>query len=120
MNKHEKEVLSFFDKAEKTVLKKLEAEYKEGTKIALPEIEEGYHYTDGVNNYNSGDIYEVTGEAVLTVELNTYDVTIDGEVAGTVTFTPVVLVFISFLPILALSTQGPYLNATVFSLSGSE
>ncbi len=69
----------------KVTIDGVEAEYKEGTKISLPEIEEGYHYTDGVNNYNSGDIYEVTGEAVLTVELNTYDVTIDGEVAGTVT-----------------------------------
>ena len=35
MNKHEKEVLSFYDKAEKTVLKKLEAEYKE----ALAEVD---------------------------------------------------------------------------------
>ena len=62
----------------------VEGEYKEGTKISLPALETGYHYTDGVNNYNPGDVYEVTGDATLTVELNTYDVTIDGTVVDTV------------------------------------
>lgn len=62
----------------------VEEEYKEDTKIVLPSLETGYHYTDGVNNYNPGDVYVVTGEATLTAELNSYDVTIDGAVVASV------------------------------------
>ncbi len=62
----------------------VEEEYKEGTKLSLPALEVGYHYTDGEKDYNPGDVYVVTGEATLTVELNSYDVTIDGEVVASV------------------------------------
>ncbi len=69
----------------KVTINGVEEEYKEGTKISLPSLEVGYHYTDGENDYNPGDVYEVTGDITLTTELNVYDVTIDGEVVATVT-----------------------------------
>lgn len=68
----------------KVTIDGVEEEYKEGTKIVLPSLEVGYHYTDGEKDYNPGDVYVVTGEATLTVEINTYDVTIDAAVAATV------------------------------------